>query len=74
MEKITKDIIDKIKKFSNKQKYSLDFILTNIRNMLNKKYEINKLDNVLEFCPLKFFIVSFIYNKFFQIKMRFPFL
>ena len=46
MEKITKDIIDKIKEFSDKQKYSLDFILTNIRNMINKKYEINKLISI----------------------------
>ena len=72
--KVNQHISEKLKDYCDKIKLSLDFVLVNVKNMLNKEYKITNLSEVIRFCPLKFFVVEFKENEYFKIKKRFPFL
>ena len=74
IEKIMTDITEKIKEFCKYKKFTLDLVLINIKNIINKRYENSKLNDIILYCPLKFFIVKFYDNGYFKIKMKFPFL
>ena len=72
---ITNDHINKkLKEYAEQNDVSLDFVLMNIKSLINKKYEIKEIEFVMEYCPLKYFVVKFINNQFFRIEMQFPFL
>ena len=73
-EKIIEKISKKLKEFCEIMNYSLGFLLMNLKNIINKKYKLDKLNEVMHYCPLKFFVVKFYENEFFKIKKRFPFL
>ena len=67
-------IIKKIEEFYENKDFTLDLALTIIKNLINKEYEISKLSNILQYIPLKYFVIDFIGNDHFVIKMHFPFL
>ena len=73
--KVEQIITDKIQKFIAPKQISIDLALTNIKSMINKTYEITELINIVQWCPLKYFVVLFSnINKYFKLKMLFPFL
>ena len=77
MQLISEHIYKKIKEYNEPNKCSLDFALTNIKNIINNKYKLDKLEDAIKYCSLKYFIVEFEENeedKYFQMKIQFPFL
>ena len=74
IEAINKHVIEKLEEFCSKIDVSLDYLLVTLKNIIGKKYSIkNKLNKVIEFVPLKYFIVEFIKNEEFTVKLQFPF-
>ena len=71
---INSHIIKKIEEFYENKDLTLDLALTIIKNLIDKEYEISKLSNILQYIPLKYFVIKFIDNEHFIIKMHFPFL
>ena len=71
---VNNHINEKMKKFANQINTSLDFVLIYIKNIINKKYSVHKIDIVLAYCPLKYFVVEFLDDETFEVKMQFPFL
>ena len=71
---VNNHINEKMKKFANQINTSLDFVLINIKNIINKKYSVPKIDFVLAYCPLKYLVVEFLDDETFEVKMQFPFL
>jgi len=71
---VIEHIIKKIKEFFEDKNITLDLVLTNMKNMINKTYEMSELNNLIKWFPLKYFLVQFIENRYFKIKMQFPFL
>ena len=67
-------ITDKIQEFAKEKNSTLDFVLINIKSLLNRKYKIEDIEFVLDFCPIKYFLVEFDDNQHFQIKIQFPFI
>ena len=74
IKEVSEKVIEKIKDFSSSRNCTFDLILTNIKNIVNRKHEIEKLNNIVEYCPLKFIVVKFLEDNFFILKYRFPFL
>ena len=72
--KINAHINKKIKEFSELNDVSLDLVLMNIKSTISKKYELEKIESVMKYCPLKYFVVEFMFNQLFMIKLQFPFL
>ena len=72
--KINTHINKKIKEFSELNDVSLDLVLINIKSIISKKYEIEKIESVLKYFPLKYFVVEFVNNELFRLKSQFPFL
>ena len=50
--KIKEHIIEKMTKFSSQVKISFDFMISYLKRVLMKKYNDDKLEDILEFCPL----------------------
>jgi hypothetical protein len=71
---VIEQIITKIKEFIEDKNITLDLALTNMKNMINKRYEMSELNNIIQWFPLKYFVVQFTENGYFKIKMLFPFL
>ena len=71
---VIKKTISKIEEFIAGKKITLDFALINMKNMINRKYEMSELNNIIKWFPLKYFVVQFKENGTFKIKMLFPFL
>ena len=71
---VIEHIITKIKEFIEDKNITLDLALTNMKNMINKRYEMSELNNIIQWFPLKYFVVQFTENGYFKIKMLFPFL
>jgi hypothetical protein len=68
-------IINKVKEFIAPKQISIDLALINIKNMINKKYKISELSKIIQWCPLQYFVIKFLdNNKYFKMKMLFPFL
>jgi len=73
--KVEQNITEKIKIFISPKKISIDLALINIKNMINKKYEITEITKIIQWCPLKYFVPQFLDDsKYFKLKMLFPFL
>ena len=73
IKKTLEHISTKIFEFGKQVNISMDFLLTNLKSIINNKYDMNKIEKVLEFCPLKYFIIEFIETEFI-IKIQFPFI
>ena len=58
--KVRDHIENKIKEFAKQIDVSFDFVLANLRSILNKKYDIMDIELVMKYCPLKYFVVKFI--------------
>jgi len=71
---VIEKIIKKIKEFIEDKNITLDLVLTNMKNMINKTYEMSELNNIIKWFPLKYFLVQFTKNGYFKVKMQFPFL
>ena len=71
---INEKIIKKIKEFSKGLNCSLDYILINIKNIVKRKYGLDNLLKITEYCPLKYLVVKFLNDDSFTLKYRFPFL
>ena len=69
--KIKEHIIKKMEKFSSQVNTSFDFIISYIKRIINKKYNNNELNEILEICPLKYFIIIFLENNSFLIRTQF---
>ena len=72
--KVNEHITKKIKEFAIQKNVSLDFVLMNVKSILNKIYDIKDIEMVMEYCPLKYFVVKIIDKQCFKIEMQFPFL
>ena len=73
-DKVRNDILKKIEEFYINREMTLEESLEKIKSTVSKRYKIDKLNNVIQYCPLKFFIVKFLDNGYFRFKMAFPFL
>lgn len=71
---VNEHINQKIKEFADQIDVSLDFILVNIKSVINKKYDIEDIEFTMKYCPLKYFVIEFISKQFFMIKVQFPFI
>ena len=69
--KIKEHIIEKMTKFSSQAKISFDFMISYLKRVVFKKYNNDKLDDILEICPLKYFEIIFLENNSFQIRTQF---
>ena len=72
--KVNNHISQKIKEFAKENNTTLDFVLMNIKSLLNKNYNIDDIEFVLEYCPLKYFLIEFDENNYFKVKIQFPFI
>ena len=72
--KINTHINKKIKEFSELNDVSLDLVLINMKSIISKKYEIEGVESVLKYFPLKYFVVKFVNNELFRLKSPFSFL
>ena len=70
--KIKGHITEKMTKFSSQVEMSFDHMITYLKTIINKKYDNEKLDNIMKFCPLKYLVVRFIENSYFKIQLQFP--
>ena len=70
---VIEHIIKKIKEFIEDKNISLDLALTNMKNMINKRYEMSELNNIIQWIPLKYFLVQFTENGILKLKCYFPF-
>ena len=70
--KIKEHIIEKMTKFSSQTKISFDYMISYLKRVLIKIYDNDKLDDILELCPLKYFEIIFLENHSFQIRTQFP--
>ena len=69
-----KDKIEtKIKEFCSSCHLSKDVLISNLRYIINKEFEYKKFNEIIEYCPLKYFIVDFKAHSF-KIKPIFPFM
>lgn len=69
--KIKEHIIEKMEKFSSQIHISFDYMISYIKRIINKKYKNNELNEILELCPLKYFIIIFLENHSFLIRTQF---
>ena len=68
------DIEKKLDEFcSSSQIENKSILLTTLKNIIGKKIEYDKFDNIIPFCPLKFFIIDFEYS-YFKVMPAFPFM
>ena len=72
--KIKDHISEKMTKFSSQVNMSFDHMITYLKTIINKNYDNEKLDEIMEYCPLKYFIVRFLENNNFKIQIQFPFI
>ena len=69
-----KDIRKKINEFCESYKLEKSLVYSNLKYIVNKDYNCNKFEEVIKYCPLKYYIILFDdYNQF-QIKPIFPFM
>ena len=74
IEAINKHVEDKLKELCAKIDISFDYLLIILKNIICKEYSIkDKLNKVIKFVPLKYFIVEFINKEKFTVKLQFPF-
>jgi hypothetical protein len=59
-DKVRNDILKKIEEFYINREMTLEESLEKIKSTVSKRYKIDKLNNVIQYCPLKFFIVKFL--------------
>ena len=69
--KIKEHVIEKMTKFSSQVEISFDLMISYLKRVLIKKYNNDKLKDILEFCPLKYFIIVFLENNSFLIRTQF---
>ena len=72
-EDIREHIDKKIDEFCKAYKMDKSYLLTNLKYLINKEHAYDKFNSVIEYCPLKYFIIVFtIYS--FKIRPIFPFI
>ena len=65
----------KIDEFCSSNKIEKSLLLTNLKYIINKEFNIEKFESVIPFCPLKYFIVDFrLKGSYFVIRPIFPFM
>ena len=70
--KIKDHISEKMTKFSSQVNMSFDLMITYLKSIINKNYDNEKLNEIMEYSPLKYFIVRFLENNKFKIQIQFP--
>ena len=68
-----KHIAEKIDEFCKSYKLDKSLLYSNLRYIINKDYDYSKFEEVIKYCPLKYFIIKFA-TYHFNIKPIFPFM
>ena len=71
--KIKNEIIDKIDEFCVNNKVKKNEVLINLKFIIGKEYRHDNLENIIKYCPLKFFFV-YITKYIFKVIPMFPFM
>ena len=72
-EEVKTYIKNKIDEFCVSNELEKSLVYSNLRYIANKEYEYDKFNDIIKYCPLKFFIIKF-YADYFKIKYLFPFI
>jgi len=73
LDEVKEKIEKKIEEFCSSYNLEKSLLLSNLRYIINKEYSYEKFEAIIEYCPLKYFIVYF--GKYvFKIKPIFPFM
>ena len=68
-----KNILNKIGEFCNSEGIEKSYLLTSLKNIVGKEFNYSLFSNIIQYCPLKYFIIYF-KEYYFKIKPIFPFL